>query len=176
MSGPPPEEDEARAPRLGAGRAPAAGPLERAAEPSSGPGSEARRHRRSDDPHLKAPAGDLDVVFLLEALAVSSPSGAGASGAGKASCFSHFLSSSRSLQVSPRAHWSLAISALWNGISVLSLSISYSPRALSMRLVACSRSASQTISLATIGSYIGETSPFSPTPESTRTPGPEGSR
>ena len=35
--GPPPEEDEARAPRLGAGRAPAAGPLERAAEPSRAP-------------------------------------------------------------------------------------------------------------------------------------------
>ncbi len=45
-----------------------------------------------------------------------------------------------------------------------------------MRLVACSRSASHTISLATIGSYIGETSPPSRTPESTRTPGPLGSR
>ena len=44
-----------------------------------------------------------------------------------------------------------------------------------MRLVACSRSTSQTISLATIGSYIGEISPPAPTPESTRTPGPLGS-
>ena len=44
------------------------------------------------------------------------------------------------------------------------------------RRVACSRSASQTISFATIGSYIGETSPYGPTPESTRTPGPAGSR
>ena len=178
MSGPPPEEDEARAPRLGAGRAPAAGPLERA-RAIEGPASDAGRHRGSHDADLKAPAGDLDVVFLLDrARPPRSAAGGsrGASGAGKASCFSHALSSSRSLQVSPRAHWSLAISALWKGIRVFSSSISYSPSALSMRLVACSRSASQTISLATIGSYIGETSPPSPTPESTRTPGPVGSR
>ena len=44
-----------------------------------------------------------------------------------------------------------------------------------MRAVAFSRSTSQTISLATIGSYIGVTSPPGPTPESTRTPGPVGS-
>ena len=45
-----------------------------------------------------------------------------------------------------------------------------------MRRVACSRSTSQTISLATIGSYIGVTSEPASTPESTRTPGPAGSR
>ncbi len=44
-----------------------------------------------------------------------------------------------------------------------------------MRRVACSRSASQTMSLATIGSYIGEISLPARTPESTRTPGPLGS-
>ena len=101
---------------------------------------------------------------------------AGAPGVGKASVFSHCLSSSRSLQVSPRAHCSVASSAWWKGISVFRPSISYSPSARSMRAVACSRSASQTISLATIGSYIGETSPPRATPESTRTPGPVGSR
>ena len=45
-----------------------------------------------------------------------------------------------------------------------------------MRAVACSRSASHTMSLATIGSYIGVISDPGPTPESTRTPGPVGSR
>ena len=45
-----------------------------------------------------------------------------------------------------------------------------------MRAVAISRSTSQTISLATIGSYIGVTSEPASTPESTRTPGPAGSR
>jgi hypothetical protein len=60
-------------------------------------------------------------------------------------------------------------------MSVLRPSISYSPSARSIRRVACSRSASQTMTLATIGSYIGETSPPAPTPESTRTPGPVGS-
>ena len=44
-----------------------------------------------------------------------------------------------------------------------------------MRAVACSRSASQTMSLATIGSYIGDTTLPARTPESTRTPGPDGS-
>ena len=58
--------------------------------------------------------------------------------------------------------------------SVFSSSISYSPSARSIRAVACSRSTSQTISLATIGSYIGEISEPGPTPESTRTPGPGG--
>ena len=45
-----------------------------------------------------------------------------------------------------------------------------------MRAVAASRSESQTISLATIGSYIGVTSDPASTPASTRTPGPAGSR
>ena len=91
---------------------------------------------------------------------------------GNASVLSQSLSSTRSRQVSALAHCSVASNALWNGISVLSPSISYSPSARSMRLVAFSRSVSQTISLATIGSYIGVTSPTGPTPESTRTPGP----
>ena len=54
--------------------------------------------------------------------------------------------------------------------------ISYSASARIMRLVADSRSASQTISLATIGSYIGVISDPASTPESMRTPGPDGSR
>ena len=58
---------------------------------------------------------------------------------------------------------------------VFSPSIWYSPSARSMRRVACSRSTSQTMSLATIGSYIGVTSPPASNPESTRTPGPVGS-
>ena len=45
-----------------------------------------------------------------------------------------------------------------------------------MRRVACARSPSHTISLATIGSYIGVISLPASTPESTRTPGPAGSR
>ena len=45
-----------------------------------------------------------------------------------------------------------------------------------MRRVAASRSTSHTISLATIGSYMGLTSEPSRTPESIRTPGPAGSR
>ena len=49
------------------------------------------------------------------------------------------------------------------------------PSARSIRAVACSRSTSQTISLATIGSYMGEISEPASTPESTRTPGPAGS-
>ena len=65
---------------------------------------------------------------------------------------------------------------MWNGIRVFRPSISYSASARSMRFVACSRSASQTISFATIGSYIGVISLPGPTPESTRTPGPAGSR
>jgi hypothetical protein len=64
---------------------------------------------------------------------------------------------------------------VWKGSSVRRPSISYSPSARSIRRVACSRSASQTMTLATIGSYMGETSPPGPTPESTRTPGPVGS-
>ena len=64
----------------------------------------------------------------------------------------------RSRQVSPACHWSVASSALWKGISVFSPSISYSSSARSMRLVEASRSASQTISLAIIGSYSGSTS------------------
>ena len=55
-------------------------------------------------------------------------------------------------------------------------SISYSCKARSMRRVAASRSTSQTISLATSGSYMGLTSEPSRTPESIRTPGPAGSR
>ena len=65
---------------------------------------------------------------------------------------SHFLSSVRSRQVSPFAHCSVARIAWWNGIRVLSRAISNSPSARSIRAVACSRSTSQTISLATIGS------------------------
>ena len=54
--------------------------------------------------------------------------------------------------------------------------MSYSSSARSMRAVAVSRSVSHTISFATIGSYIGEISDPGRTPESTRTPGPAGSR
>ena len=89
---------------------------------------------------------------------------------------SQSLSSIRSRQVSPFAHCSVARIARWKGISVVSPPISYSPSARSMRRVAFSRSTSQTISLATIGSYIGVTSEPASTPESTRTPGPAGSR
>ena len=74
------------------------------------------------------------------------------------------------------AHCSEAMIALWNGIRVFTPSISYSSSARSIRRVARSRSASQTISLATIGSYSGVISVPATTPESTRTPGPEGSR
>ena len=60
-------------------------------------------------------------------------------------------------------------------MSVFRPPISYSPSARSMRRVACSRSTSQTMSLATIGSYIGVISLPARTPLSTRTPGPAGS-
>ena len=50
------------------------------------------------------------------------------------------------------------------------------PLILSIRAVAPSRSVSRTISLATIGSYSGVISEPESTPESTRTPGPLGSR
>ena len=73
-------------------------------------------------------------------------------------------------------HCFVASSALWNGIRVVRPPISYSSSARSMRAVAASRSVSHTISLATIGSYIGEISAPASTPESTRTPGPAGSR
>ena len=74
------------------------------------------------------------------------------------------------------AHCSEAMIALWNGIRVLTPSISNSFSARAIRRVARSRSASQTISLATIGSYSGVISEPPITPESTRTPGPDGSR
>ena len=93
-----------------------------------------------------------------------------------ASDFSQSLSSIRSRQVSPLAHCSEAMIALWNGIRVLTPSISNSFSARAIRRVAFSRSASQTISLATIGSYSGVISEPQSTPESTRTPGPHGSR
>ena len=60
-------------------------------------------------------------------------------------------------------------------MSVFSPPISYSPSARTMRAVACVRSTSQTMSLPTIGSYIGVTSLPARTPLSTRTPGPAGS-
>ena len=66
--------------------------------------------------------------------------------------------------------------ALWNGISVRTPSIWNSSSARAIRRVAFSRSASQTISLAIIGSYSGVISLPASTPESTRTPGPEGSK
>ena len=66
--------------------------------------------------------------------------------------------------------------ALWNGSSVCTPSISNSSRARAMRRVADARSVSQQISLATIGSYSGLISEPASTPESTRTPGPDGSR
>jgi hypothetical protein len=61
-------------------------------------------------------------------------------------------SSSRSRQVSPCAHCSVARIVSWNGISVVSPSIRYSPSARIIRAVALSRSTSQVISFATIGS------------------------
>ena len=73
------------------------------------------------------------------------------------------------------AHCSEAMIALWNGIRVRTPSIWNSSSARSIRRVAFSRSASQTISLATIGSYSGVISEPASTPESTRTPGPDGS-
>ena len=66
--------------------------------------------------------------------------------------------------------------ALWNGIRVVTPSISNSRSARAIRAVAPSRSVSRTISLATIGSYSGVISEPESTPESTRTPGPLGSR
>jgi hypothetical protein len=66
--------------------------------------------------------------------------------------------------------------ALWKGhqgLDALDLELA---SARSIRRVARSRSASHTISLATIGSYSGVISEPAPTPESTRTPGPDGSR
>ena len=66
--------------------------------------------------------------------------------------------------------------ALWNGMSVRTPSMSNSASARAIRRVAVSRSTSQTISFATIGSYSGVISDPASTPESTRTPGPDGSR
>ena len=109
-------------------------------------------------------------------MTISASSSAAFSAFGNASAFSHCLSSIRSRQVSPLAHCSEAMIALWNGIRVLTPSISNSFSARAIRRVACSRSASQTISLATIGSYSGVISEPASTPESTRTPGPDGSR
>ncbi len=74
------------------------------------------------------------------------------------------------------AHCSESMIALWNGIRVRTPSISNSRSARAIRRVAFSRSASQTISLATIGSYSGVISVPQSTPLSTRTPGPDGSR
>ena len=125
------------------------------------------------DRDLEALAGDLDGVGALDRLGlVVGP----LPGFGWASDLSHLLSSMRSRQVSPLAHCSEAMIALWNGISVVTPSISNSSSARSIRAVARSRSASQTISLATIGSYSGVISEPLSTPESTRTPGPAGSR
>ena len=61
-------------------------------------------------------------------------------------------------------------------LSAPSGSTTNSSRARSMRRRACSRSTSQTSSLATIASYRPTISLPASTPESTRTPGPEGSR
>ena len=63
-----------------------------------------------------------------------------------------------------------------SGINVVTPSTSNSESARSIRRRASSRSASQTTSLATIGSYRSEIVDPSWTPESTRTPGPDGSR
>ncbi len=123
---------------------------------------------------LEALAGDLDDVLAGDCLGSSSSSAFGAGS--NASVFSHALSSIRSRHVSPLAHCSEAMIALWNGIRVLTPSISNSFSARAMRRVAFSRSASQTISFATIGSYSGVISEPESTPESTRTPGPLGSR
>ena len=95
---------------------------------------------------------DTSTAYSRETFSATSPSSPGFSGAGKASCFSHSLSSTRSRQVSPRAHCSVSSSARWKGIRVLSPPISYSSSARSIRRVDASRSTSHTISLAIIGS------------------------
>ena len=69
-----------------------------------------------------------------------------------ASPFSHFLSAIFSRNVDASAHSSEAITALWKGMSVVRGSMRYSSSARSMRRVADSRSTSQVISFATIGS------------------------
>src|SRR5215216_6576981 len=93
-----------------------------------------------------------------------------------ASALSHPRSSTRSRQVSAPAHCSDAMIALWNGSSVRTPSMSNSSSARAILRVAASRSESHTISFATIGSYSGVISDPASTPESTRTPGPDGSR
>ena len=66
-------------------------------------------------------------------------------------------------------------SAAWKPISVGGPSIRNSASARSIRRRAVSRVVSWTISLAIIGSYRPEISSPARTPESTRTPGPDGS-
>ncbi|GAC1490948.1 MAG: hypothetical protein NVS2B11_15920 [Acetobacteraceae bacterium] len=98
-------------------------------------------------------AGENQIQVLADIkYRANSPSLSAAAAGSKASVFSHWRSSIRSRQVSAFAHWSVWRIAMWNGISVFSPLISYSCRARTIRRVADSRSASQTISLAIIGS------------------------
>ncbi len=162
---PPPPDARPRAPRLGA-FARGAAPLRLSHAATAG-------ERRADDPDVEALAGDLDGVGLLDRLAAPRRPRRAARAARRRASSATCLSSIRSRQVSPR--WPTARSP---GAPCGTGSASSGPRsrtrrsARSMRCVACSRSASQTISLATIGSYIGEIFAAGPTPESTRTPGP----
>ena len=89
---------------------------------------------RPDDPHVEALARDLDRVASARPSPRPRRPSPGGAGAGKASVFSHCLSSIRSRQVSPRPTARSPSSALWKGISVFRPSISYSSSARSMRL------------------------------------------
>ena len=152
--------------RRGAGRAPA----------ELLGGDHAARGRRADHLHVEPAAVDLDRVVALDLLLVLvllPPARRRARGRAISATWGPRPGRGRSRRCATASDDS---SALWNGISVVRPPISYSPSARSMRAVAASRSASHTISFATIGSYIGEISEPGRTPESTRTPGPPGSR
>ncbi|EGH33555.1 tRNA pseudouridine synthase A, partial [Pseudomonas syringae pv. japonica str. M301072] len=71
-----------------------------------------------------------------------------------------------------KSSWS--ITARWNGSTVATPSTLNSASARRARLMACSRVAPVTISLAIIESKFGETLEPSATPVSRRTPGPDG--
>ena len=135
----------------------------------------AARRGGADDAHVEPAPGDLDGVGLLDAPPSSSSPGlrgAGSNGERLQPRRDPRAGRGRSRRA-PTARWPAARGE--TGSASSGPRSRTPPSARSMRAVACSRSASQTMSLATIGSYIGETTLPARTPESTRTPGPDGS-
>ena len=102
--------------------------------------------------------------------------GGGAPSRGGSGVLASLITSRASWQAPPSMNSCSFSSQMWNGMSVVGPSTTYSSSARSMRLRAVSRSTSHAMSLATMGSYWSLMTDPACTPESTRMPGPAGSR